>query len=48
MKTFKNFVTLSEDITDSINDLCEASIHTSKYGYGHQAVLKTAKVDGFV
>lgn len=48
MKTFKKYLTLSEDITESINDLCEASIHTSKYGYGHQAVLKTEKVDGFV
>jgi hypothetical protein len=48
MKPFKKFLTLSEDIVESINDLCEASIHSNDYGYGHQAVLKTEKIDSFI
>jgi hypothetical protein len=47
MKSYKNYLTLSADIGNTINSLCEASLHRSDYGYGHQAVLKTTKIDGF-
>tara|TARA_B110000467_G_scaffold81453_1_gene73491 strand:- start:58 stop:1881 length:1824 start_codon:yes stop_codon:yes gene_type:complete len=47
MKSYKSYLTLSADIGNTINSLCEASLHRSDYGYGHQAVLKTTKIDGF-
>jgi hypothetical protein len=45
MKPFKKFLTLSEDIVESINDLCEANVHTDRYDIGSQVVLKTTKGD---
>jgi len=56
MKPFKKFLTLSENITDSINSLCEdsspiflceANVHEPRYAYGSEVVLKPPKIDKF-
>ena len=48
MKSFKKFLNLEEDITNSINSICEANVHEPRYPYGSEVVLKTPKIDKFV